>query len=291
MTARRLWSGPAGRLLGFVAGATAAIAASIPAATFAGGLLGVSRPAVWMALASGFISALLLILSAWLLRREGASLSTLGLPTDAFRMRELGVGFLITTVLFLAVAGTQSAAVGASWHFQGARGVMQALAGFVAAASMVLAEELLFRGMALRYLRVLCGDGAAISLTALLFGAYHLIGSGDWGMGAVFRFVMPVIGGLLFGWAAVRSLGLALPIGLHLGGNWVQSSVAGFAPSAQPAGADEVQALWRIPISAGDMQLLAAPDLLPRLPYVAAIGVAAMVTWMFLRSRQVATRP
>jgi hypothetical protein len=32
------------------------------------------------------------------------------------------------------------------------------------------------------------------------------------------------------------------------------------------------------------MQALTAPDLLPRLPYLLAIGAAAVLTWMFLRS-------
>jgi len=193
------------------------------------------------------------------------------------------MGFAVSTALFLAVAWTQSAAVGASWHFQGARGVAPALVGLLLMACMVLAEELLFRGVGLRYLRALYGDRAAIGLSALLFAAYHLVGSQDWGMGAVFRFVMPAIGGLLFGWAALRSRGLALPIGLHLGGNWVQASVAGFAPPTVPA--EGVQTLWRIPISATDVQVLVAPDLLPRLPHILAIGAAALATWMFLRSR------
>ena len=42
-------------------------------------------------------------------------------------------------------------------------------------------------------------------------------------MGWVFRLGMPTLGGLVFGVAMIRSGGLALPIGLHLGGNWVQA--------------------------------------------------------------------
>jgi membrane protease YdiL (CAAX protease family) len=41
---------------------------------------------------------------------------------------------------------------------------------------------------------------------------------------------MPALGGVVFGWAAVRSSGLALPIGLHLGGNRIQASVLSFQP-------------------------------------------------------------
>ena len=104
-------------------------------------------------------------------------------------------------------------------------------------------------------------------------------------MGAFFRFFTSALGGVLFAWSAVRSGGLALPIGLHLGGNWVQASLAGFTT---PDGS--VQALWRIPISTSDLQLLVAPDVLPRLPYFLAIGTATAVTWIFLRTRRTATR-
>ena len=81
-------------------------------------------------------------------------------------------------------------------------------------------------------------------------------------------------------------MGGALPIGLHLGGNWVQAGLAGFTT---PSGS--VQALWRIPISTSDMQLLVAPDVrVPRSPHFLAIGTAATLTWMFLRSRRTEAR-
>lgn len=268
------------RLLAFVVAAALAVAVSIPAAAFISVVLGLSRPDVAMALASGIISVALISLSAYLLRREGAPFAALGLPTSRTRVQELALGFGISAALFLAVAATQSAVVGASWHFQGVSGATSALAGLIMVASMVLAEELLFRGIGLRYLRAMYGDRAAIALSALLFGAYHLVGSQDWATGALFRFVMPALGGLLFGWAAIRSEGLALPIGLHLGGNWVQANVAGFtAPGVTGA-----PSVWRIPLSTTDMQALTAPDLLPRLPYLLAIGASAVLTWMFLRS-------
>ena len=273
-------------LVVFALGASAAIAVGIAAAAFVGGALGVSQSTLTMAVASGSIAAGLLVLSAWLLRREGMPLDALGLPTNRHRARELGLGFVVSAVLFLAVTWTQSVVVNAQWQFQGTRGVMAALAGLVMTACMVSAEELLFRGVGLRYLRKLCGDWGATMLTAMLFGAYHLVGSQDWAMGAFFRFLTSALGGVLFAWSAVRSGGLALPIGLHFGGNWVQASIAGFTTP----GGESVPALWRIPISPGDMQLLVAPDVLPRLPYFVAIGTAATVTWMFLRTRRTTAR-
>jgi uncharacterized protein len=270
---------PFRRLLVFVAGAAVSVALGISVGTRVSDLLGVSRPFVTMALASSAIAGLLLVLSAFLLQREGTTAATLGLPTNSHRMREMALGFILSAVLFQTIAYAQTARVGASWHFQGWPGVSATITGLGLTACMVLAEELLFRGIALRYLRALSGDWPVILLSALLFGAYHVIGSHNWGMGLVLQFFLPALGGLLFGWAAVRSGGLALPIGLHWGGNWIQASVAGFSSLAQPP-----QALWQIPITAADFKILTAPDLLSHLPYLAAIMVSMGITGYLLRA-------
>jgi membrane protease YdiL (CAAX protease family) len=267
----------------FILGAAASLAFAVLAASVVLGITGVVRQTAAMALVSGFASAGLWLVTLGLLRREGLGIAALGLPLNRPRAREFALGVVVSAALFLAVAWTQSAMVGAGWHFQGTSGVVAAVQGLALAASMVMAEELVFRGAALRYLRDMCGDRLAIGISAVLFGAYHLIGSHDWAMGAVFRFVMPMAGGLLFGWAAVKSGGLALPIGLHLGGNWIQASVAVFSPLADASAAPVVQAIWRIPIGSGDAQWLTAPDVLQRLPYVAAVALAAFATRQFLR--------
>ena len=207
----------------------------------------------------------------------------LGLALDRRRLGELAAGFVITATLFLAVAAVQSAMVGTAWQFTGMRGLAGALADLPLVLCLVLGEELLFRGAALRSLRLIAGDRWAIALTATAFGAYHVLGTQYWAMGLVFQFLMPTIGGLLFAWAAIRSGGLALPIGLHLGGNWVQASVAVFGPHPAPGAAESFAGLWRIPISAADVQVLTAPDLVPRLPLLVAFAITAALTWQGLR--------
>ena len=214
-----------------------------------------------MALITALASAGMLLVTLGLRRLGGPGLEALGRPLDCRRLRELAAGFVVTGALFLAVAAVQSAMVGATWHFTGLRGLVGALADLPLVLCLVLGEELLFRGSVLRSVREMAGDRWAIVLTAVAFGVYHVVGSQNWAMGLAFQFLMPTIGGLLFAWAAVRSGGLALPIGLHLGGNWVQASVAVFGPQAV-AGAGASAGLWRIPISASDVQILTAPDLL-----------------------------
>ena len=281
MKSATLFASPQRRLTAFVAGSAGAIAASLPLTAILTAPFGVSRTSIVMAVSSAIIAACVLALSIVMLRHENSTLKALGLPTYSVRTRDLGLGFIVSTALFLAVAGVQSAMVGASWSFQGTNGAAAALIGLPLVVCFVMAEELLFRGLALRYLRQLFGDRAAIVFSAVAFGVYHLVGSNDWAMGAFFRFLMPTLGGLLFGWAAVRSGGLALPIGLHLGGNWVQSSIAGFSAAGDASVVG--QALWQIPSSASGMQYLTAPDLLQRLPYLVALAVASMITLWYVQ--------
>jgi hypothetical protein len=79
--------------------------------------------------------------------------------------------------------------------------------------------------------------------------------------------------GLVVAWAAVRSRGLALPIGLHLGGNWVQASVLSFAP---PSSAGH-GALWSVRLSDVQQQQLFAPDVGPHVPFMLTMIGATLV--------------
>jgi membrane protease YdiL (CAAX protease family) len=273
---------PARHLAYFAIGALVSLAASVFAVGVAFGLSGVSGPTGGMAATSAVLCVALLLLSRWLLRREGATLTDLGLMLDRERLRQFGLGLAIGAVLFLGVAGAQSAAVGARWDFLGGVGFRAASIGLATTFVLVLAEELLFRGVALRSLRALYGDRRAVVLTALLFGGYHLLQSENWAMGAVFTFLTATLGGLVFGWAAVRSAGLALPLGLHLGGNWVQASLTGFGPAVESGAEPTVHALWRISLSSADVRALTAPDLLPHLPYIVALALAAVLVGRFI---------
>jgi len=272
------------RLVFFVVGAAASLVFAIAAGSAVTGMLGGVRPLVAMALISALASAGMLLVTVALRRLGGAGVAALGLPVDRRRLGELAAGVVVSGTLFLAVAAAQSAMVGATWQFMGIRGLLAALVDLPLVLCLVAAEELLFRGSVLHSLREMAGDRWAIGLTAVAFGAYHVLGTHYWAMGLVFQFLMPTLGGLLFAWAAVRSRGLALPIGLHLGGNWVQASVAVFATQVVRGGAEATAGVWRIPISANDVQVLTAPDVLPRLPLLLAFAIAAVLTQRLRRS-------
>ena len=197
-------------------------------------------------------------------------------------MGEFGAGFVVSAALFAIIALVQAATVGADWVFDPIVGARAALLGLPLAFLRMFPEELLFRGYAFRQMWVLWGAPAALLISSLLFGAYHVIGSGYWGAGAFFLFAMPTLGGIVFSLAALRTGGLALPLGLHLGGNWVGASVLGL-------GSPEGSALWAAQIDAAQTEWLMAPDLLPRLPYlVGVVSLGALIlAWPGLH-RQIA---
>jgi membrane protease YdiL (CAAX protease family) len=259
------------------------MAAVGPVAGLASALFGIDtgHPAVvW--LFPVLVSAALLGVTWAALRVERGGLGSLGLVPTRRRAAEFGAGFAVAAGLFAVVALVRAASVGADWTFDLASGARAALIGLPLAFVLMFSEELLFRGYAFRKAEKLWGAPVALVGSSLLFGAYHVVGSGYWGAGALFLFAMPALGGLVFGLAALRTGGLALPLGLHLGGNWVGASVLGL-------GVPEGAALWAAPVDAAQAAWLMAPDLLPRLPYIAGVALlaVAVLTWP-RRHRQVA---
>jgi membrane protease YdiL (CAAX protease family) len=237
---------------------------------------GMSTVPVWTYAA--VVTALLLAATVLALRWDGTGLHSLGFVPTRDRFRELALGLTLGAVLFALMAIVRGAMAGAEWTFSELNASLAA--GLVTALLFLLPEELLFRGYAFQRLVHAVGAWPGILMSAALFGLYHLAGSGMWGMGAFFQAAMPALGGVLFGWAAVRTRGLALPIGLHLGGNWVQSAVFSFRPHADGAPA----AGWTAYLTDHQQQLLYAPDLSAHAPYIGAMLVAVVALRMVLRS-------
>src|SRR5580765_3416232 len=104
-------------------------------------------------------------------------------------------------------------------------------------------------------------------------------------MGAAFRFAMPALGAAVFAYALLRSGSLALPIGLHWGGNWVQSSLFGLGETAEPT-----SAIWVMPLAPDQVRSITAPDLLPHLPYLAVLALTVLAVRLAVPSRPQPTR-
>jgi uncharacterized protein len=247
-----------------------------PVLGIANGLLGgsLNGPAGrWAYVVTGLL--LLLGITRLALWREGKSLSALGLAFDSRRLREFGYGFAITSVLFGGAALARAVWIGATWRFEGVAGILGLLLGLPVAFLLMAGEEIVFRGYGFRHLIAAVGARAALVMSALAFGVYHLAQTGFsmWGIGAVWVVALPALGGIVFGLAMIRTGGLALPLGLHLGGNWIQASVLRFAGPTEGA----PSALFTASLSTNQAQELWSPDLLPHVPYLLVMVVAVIV--------------
>ena len=173
--------------------------------------------------------AVLVMLATWVcLRLERRGFADLGLQFTRRRLLEGGAGFAIGAVLFAGIVLAQAAMVGISWQLSHADVAGAVLAGLATMLTSVLVEELLFRGYVFGQLTALGGPALALIVTSAAFGAYHLIGKPYWAIGAFFVIAMPALGGLIFGYSLLRTGGLALPLGLHWGGNWALMSLFGW---------------------------------------------------------------
>lgn len=90
------------------------------------------------------------------------------------------------------------------------------LAVFVALGSM---EEIVFRGYFLRKMGAAIGIRGGIYLTSLAFGLYHGLSTES--------LTGPAIWGLLYAVCAYWSNGLVVPIGFHVGVNYIQALFSG----------------------------------------------------------------
>ena len=107
----------------------------------------------------------------------------------------------------------------------------------------VLAEEVLFRGVLLATASRFLPAGAALAVTAVVFGLWHLstarrpAGAGVSpvlsGASIAGTVLVTALGGLAFGWLRQRTGSLLAPIGLHLGTNSVGLVAAAIAVAAR----------------------------------------------------------
>ncbi len=196
---------------------------------------------VWGTLSSVGILALTL----WMLRREGRVRADIGLAEDANSVLRLAAGLLLGLLVYAATVAATSALFGPV-HLTalplpdvGTWGLT--IASFLALSCM---EELGFRAYALRTLIPSIGLWQAQLATAVLFGLGHLLFGWSWS--SVLLGVIP--SALMFGAAAARSNGLALPIGLHAAVNLAAWAIGAkdtpglWAPSVDPANTARVEA-------------------------------------------------
>ena len=161
-----------------------------------------------------------LITLRWIERRQAPELK------PGRRAAELGAGIAVGIGLFsLVMAALWAIGVyrSSGWGTLAGLG-----SGALFALSAAVLEEIIFRGYLFRLLSAAVGTWIAVLVTSLLFGAAHAANPGA----TLFSsFAIAVEAGVILAAAYALTGRLWLPIGLHLGWNFAESTIWGMSVS------------------------------------------------------------
>ncbi len=171
---------------------------------------------VMLGIAAGLTFGLNLLFVRW----EGLSLRDIGLVLNRGSIFRVGIGFLIGLIL----ATLQALLTSAFGHVQLIRnpapGFIYIFGYFLLYLLVACREELAFRAYPLRSLVRVLGSWKGQLIIAIIFSLEHLISGMTWKM----AILGSGTGAILFGIAALKTKGIALPIGLHTAWNFGQWS-------------------------------------------------------------------
>lgn len=149
------------------------------------------------------------------------------------RLNEFYFGFvlmgtlsLLTQLLFTLIHGT-------NWTISDELTISKFLYSSAYDFSSVVFEELLFRGVLLYLLIAYLNEHKAIAISAIAFGIYHWFTYGIWGnlLGMTLVIITTGFMGYVFAKAYSKTNSVMLPIGLHIGWNWINNSVFSNGPN------------------------------------------------------------
>jgi len=227
--------GPAGQISTLLRVLLFCILCAVLLATGSSLLKGCKKP--WADLSLGFFAATAsFLLSIPFAKWEKVSLRQLGLIPGKATLGKLVTGFLIG----LLIAGLHLALA----LIFGYISLIHATPSFYTVALsfllyLILAtrEEIAFRGFALRSLTYKIGAWKAQLIIAFIFALEHMAGGFTWQQ----AFFGSGVGAVLFGLAALRTKGIALPVGLHAAWNFGQWCF----------GMKNTPGIWQVSVSKG----------------------------------------
>lgn len=176
-------------------------------------------------MAGNIIGLLLSWLILWFSDRK--SLLVLGFTPVFKRLFEFLLGFFFSGLLCASLQLFEAWLTNAHWYLN-SKISFSNIAGYLLwNFNSVMFEELLFRG-ALLYIAIKrLGGNKGVLLSAICFGIYHWFSFGVLGNIVPMIFVFIITGLMGFAWACAfkRTSSMALPIGLHLGWNFVFNAI------------------------------------------------------------------
>lgn len=149
------------------------------------------------------------------------------------RLKEFTLGFILMGTLCLISQLFFSLINDVSWTISEEIRISKFLYAIFLDINSVLFEELLFRGVLLYGLIKYTNQHKAAAISAAAFGIYHWFTYGVLGnmLGMVLVFITTGFMGFVFAKAYVKTKSIILPIGLHLGWNWINNSIFSNGPN------------------------------------------------------------
>ena len=143
------------------------------------------------------------------------------------RLKEFTLGFLLMGSLCLISQLFFSVINEISWSVSGEITLLKFFSATLADVSSVLIEELVFRGVLLYVLIKYTSEKIGLLASAAAFGIYHWFSYGVLGniAGMTLVFITTGLMGYVFGKAYAKTESIILPVGLHLGWNWINGSI------------------------------------------------------------------
>jgi len=156
------------------------------------------------------------LLTYLMLKQEKSSLNSLGLNWQKNILLHLAIGILSGLVVIFTIIGSLLLTTNLDFEATNRTSFFTYISMSISTILILaLMEEVIFRGYILFKLKQVFGIRIAIYATAVTFGLYHGL--------SIDSLMGPAIWGLLYGWMAIKSQGIALPTAFHFALNWGQS--------------------------------------------------------------------
>ena len=226
-----------------------------------------------------YLSALGVLGVTWLfVRLERRPLAAVGLELSQRALCQFGVGMAYGAGLVLATAMLVVALGGLHFEIAPQVSVIDIVKTGLFMAGAVMFEEALFRGYAFQRTVEGIGRGWALGLFAVVFLLAHPMEESMPPELSTIASANLVLAALLLGQVMLRSGGLAMPIGLHLGWNWMLQTL-GFSISGKLA----FDSIWH-PVFDSDEQWLTGDAYGIEASVLSLVVLLAAVLW-FSRSQ------
>jgi len=188
------------------------------AASFGKGM----APPQFAQLVWGLGGSVLLVLLTWaFLRWDRRGFRDVGMNVEGMSVARWVVGVGIGLVVFAVIMVLVDLIAGPVRLVRGGASAGGAVVSAITVLAVAAMEEIGFRGYPLRTLVGAVGLWRAQAIVAVAFGLCHV--AYGWSWSNILLGVIPF--GILFGFAATGSRGLAVPIGVHAGINFAQWAV------------------------------------------------------------------